>query len=205
MATVPDALLLAISSPYARRGVLWDAYRLHYGREVDGILVWQAPTRVMNPSVDERVVTEVYAQDESAAAAEFGAEFRKHIESFVAREAVTAVVVSGRRELKPMSGVVYRAFVDPSGGSQDAMTLAVAHLDDGKVIVDAVRECRPPFSPASVVSEFAVLLSEYRITCVTGDRYAGEWPRERFREHGIGYVVAEQSKGELYASLLAKD
>ena len=29
MATVPGALLLAMSSPYARRGVVWDAYQRH--------------------------------------------------------------------------------------------------------------------------------------------------------------------------------
>ena len=47
MATVPGPLLLAISSPYARRGVLWDVHRRHYGQDGD-VLVWQAPSRTMN-------------------------------------------------------------------------------------------------------------------------------------------------------------
>jgi hypothetical protein len=41
------------------------------------------------------------------------------------------------------------------------MTLAVAHKTtrpDERVIVDAIREVRPPFSPQAVVDNFAVLL-----------------------------------------------
>jgi CO/xanthine dehydrogenase FAD-binding subunit len=34
-ATVPGALLMGISSPYARRGVLWDMYRRYYGKPGD--------------------------------------------------------------------------------------------------------------------------------------------------------------------------
>src|SRR5438552_7254065 len=87
MATVPGALLLAISSPYARRGCLWDAYRQHHGQDGDRVLVWQAPTRAMNPTVDERVVAEAYSADEVSASAEYGARFRLDVESFIAREA----------------------------------------------------------------------------------------------------------------------
>jgi hypothetical protein len=122
MATVPGAMLLGISSPYSRRGVLWNAYRQHFGEDSD-VLVWQASTESMNPNVDERVIAEAYRDDPVAATAEYGAEFRSDIDSYVTREAVEAVVVPGRRELPPVPNVRYRAFVDPSGGSQDSMTL----------------------------------------------------------------------------------
>ena len=42
MATIPGAMLLCASSPYARRGALFDAYRKHFGKDNDPILVWQA-------------------------------------------------------------------------------------------------------------------------------------------------------------------
>ena len=65
-------------------------------------------------------------------------------------------------------------------------------------VLDAIRERRPPFSPEDVVREFAALLKSYRITEVQGDRYAGEWPCERFREHGFTYETAAKPKSDLY-------
>jgi hypothetical protein len=37
---------------------------------------------------------------------------------------------------------------------------------------------------------------------VSGDKYAGEWPRERFRVHGIEYITAEKPKSDIYRDLL---
>jgi hypothetical protein len=167
------------------------------------VLVWQADTRSMNPAVDPQLIADAYAADDAAAAAEYGAEFRRDIESFVSREAIDAVVVAGCHELPPVAGRSYVAFVDPSGGSQDSMTLAVAHRAIvGTIVLDCVRERRPPFSPADVVDEFAALLRAYRVSTVTGDRYGGEWPRDAFRAVGIEYRPAEQSKSEYYGALL---
>jgi hypothetical protein len=53
-----------------------------------------------------------------------------------------------------------------------------------------------------VVREFASLLQTYHVSRVQGDRYAGEWPRERFREHGVTYVPSEKPKSDLYRDLL---
>ncbi len=207
MATVPGALLLCISSPYARRGALWEAYRAHYGQDGDPVLIWQADTGSMNPTVDAHTIEAAYDADPAVAAAEYGAEFRGDIESFVAREAVEAGVVPGRFELPPVSSLSYTGFVDPAGGSGgDSMTLAIAHAEpqaDRQIgVLDLLREARPPFSPEQVVAEYAALLKTYRVTRVVGDRYAGEWPREQFRKLGIQYEAAAQAKSELYRDLL---
>ena len=202
MATIPGAMLLCISTPYARRGVLWDVYRRHYGHDGDPVLVWQADTRSMNPTVEKRVIVEAYEQDELAASAEYGAEFRRDIESFLALEAVEAVVVPERRELPALPRQHYVAFCDPSGGSRDSMTLAIAHQEESKVVLDALRERRPPFSPEDVVKEFSEQMKAYRISKVSGDRYGGDWPLDRFKTHGIRYEAVSKPKSDLYLELL---
>ena len=202
MATIPGSMLLCASSPYARRGALFDAHRKHFGKDGDSVLVWHAPTRAMNPTVRQSVIDEAAERDPASAAAEYGAEFRSDVESFVNREAVEACVSVGVRERQPISGVTYSAFVDPSGGSADSMTLAIGHQEDNVAVLDAIRERRPPFSPEDVVLEFSAILKSYRILNVTGDRYAGEWPRERFREHGIAYELAATPKSDFYRDLL---
>ena len=65
------------------------------------------------------------------------------------------------------------------------MTAAVTHVEGDRILLDAVRERMPPFSPEKVAQEFAGFFRSYGISTITGDRYGGEWPREPFRKHGI--------------------
>jgi hypothetical protein len=205
MATIPGAMLLCASSPYAKRGALHDAYARHFGK-AGPILVWKAPTRTMNPTVPAAVIAEAMERDPASAMAEFQAEFRNDIESYTTTEAVCACVQAGVRERAADRKHHYVGFVDPSGGSADAFTLAIAHSEGDReqrtAILDLIREVRPPFSPEAVTQEFADILKSYRITKVSGDRYAGEWPREQFRKHGVNYEPAGKSKSELYVDLL---
>ncbi|HZK89493.1 MAG TPA: terminase large subunit [Stellaceae bacterium] len=205
MATIPGAMLLSGSSPYARRGALWNAFRRHFGKNDAPELVWKAATRTMNPSVPQSVIDEAIERDPANAAAEFGGEFRTDIEGFVSREIVEALVEPGRFELPRIHGVAYSGFVDPAGGSgQDAYTLAIAHQDQKTkaVVVDLLRERRPHFSPEQVTTEFADQLKAYGCTKVMGDRWGGEFPREIFRKHGIAYEISEKPKSDLYRELL---
>ena len=201
MATIPGAMLLCASSPYARRGALWTAFRKFFGKE-SPVLVWKADTRTMNPTVPQSIIDEAYENDPASAAAEYGAEFRTDVETFVSREVVEAAVVAGRFELQPVRGTHYVAFADPSGGSSDSMTLAICHREGERVVVDCLRERRSPFSPDGVVFDFVAVARSYAIASIRGDRYAGLWPRERFAVHGVEYVVAEKTKSELYRDLL---
>ena len=207
LARVPGSLLVVVGSPYARRGILWQAAQRAATGGDSSLVYVQAPTLKLNPGFDQAAVEKALAEDPSGAAAEYLAEFRRDIESFVSREAVEACTVEGRRELPPTAGLSYSAFVDPSGGSADSFTLAIGHAEtrggQPGAVVDCFRERRPPFSPEAVVSEFAALLKSYRVPTVTGDRYAGEWPREAFRRHGITYEPAAKPKSDLYRDALA--
>jgi hypothetical protein len=169
---LPDAMLLCASSPYAKRGALYDAFRKYFGQNDAPVLVWRASTTMMNPSVPASVISDAFDRDPANAAAEYGAEFRCDIEAFVSREAVEACVIKRRYELPPTKGLSYVAFVDPSGGSADSMTLAIAHREGGRAVLDAVREAKPPFSPELVTADFAKLLKTYGLKKVQGVKYA---------------------------------
>ena len=109
--------------------------------------------------------------------AEFGAQFRRDIESFTNIESVEAVVAEGITDRYPTSGQIYYGFVDPSGGSKDAFTLAIGHKERDTAVLDCIREVRPPFSPEGVVYDFSETLKRYNVSKVVGDRYAGDWPK----------------------------
>ena len=198
LGTIPGSILLIASSPYRKRGAVWTSYGQHHGKDDAPVLVWKAGTRDMFPGFPQRIIDKAYADDPERASAEYGAEFRSDLSDFIGRDIIRACTAMGIYELAPAGGINYRAFVDPSGGSADSMTLAIAHRDGDRAILDAVREAKPPFSPEAVVTDFAALLKSYGVKRVTGDRYAGEWPRERFRTHEVQYDLAEQPKSEIY-------
>jgi hypothetical protein len=200
-ANIPGAMLLGVSSPYAQQGALWEAHERNYGKDTDE-LCWVADTRSMNPTISQRLIDKAFEKDPAAASAEYGAQFRQDLANFLTYEAISACVAAGRFELPPVAGQTYYGFVDTSGAVGDAMTLAVAHEEQGAAVLDLLREIHPPFSPEAAVKEFATDLKRYRVSSVTGDRYAGEWPRERFSVNGVQYCVSEKTRSQVYLDFL---
>ena len=84
MATIPNAILLCALSSHARKGVLFDAHRKHYGQDGDPILVWQADTRVdecdgaASPTSTNMLLMILFR-----AAAEYLAQFRSDLEGYI--------------------------------------------------------------------------------------------------------------------------
>ena len=123
MITQPGSLLIGLSSPYAKKGLLYEKYRDHFGRDDSKVLIWQADTATMNPQVDKEEIEAAYHDDPISAAAEFGAQFRDDLQTYIVPEAIEACVERGVYERSPLPGVTYFGFIDPAGGSgQDAMT-----------------------------------------------------------------------------------
>jgi hypothetical protein len=72
--------LAVISSPYARRGELYLTHKANYGKDGDPlILVAQGASRVLNPSLPQRVVDRAMEKDAAKAKAEYLAEFRTDV------------------------------------------------------------------------------------------------------------------------------
>jgi hypothetical protein len=179
LSTTGGPLIIA-SSPYAKRGVIWESHRKHFGRNGDPrILVAQGTSRDFNPSLPKSVVDRALERDRAAASAEYLAQFRSDIESFVSFEVVTACV-GDYVEMAALSKHCYSAFTDPSGGSADSFTMAISHREGERIFIDAIREVQPPFSPEAVIGEFAALCKSYRVSKIVGDRYAGEFPANFF-------------------------
>jgi hypothetical protein len=202
LATIPESLLIGISTPYSRSGVLWDQFKAGFGK-AGGPLVWRAESLKMNPTLDRQVIEQALADDPAAARSEWQSEWREDIQAFLNIESIEAAVIPGRFELPPVKGISYVAFIDPSGGRVDSFVLAVGHREkSGKIVLDVLRERRPPFKPVGVVQEFADVLNEYHILSAKSDRYAGEWVTEAFEKEKVEIKNSELPASELYLELL---
>ena len=198
-----DSMLIGISTPYSKRGILYEAFKKHYGQDEGGPLIWRAPTLTMNPTIDKKLIEQAFDQDPQRAISEYDAVFRTDIEQLIPLEAIENVTIPGRYELPRIWGTEYQAFTDPSGGRQDSFTLGIAHKDKKtKTILDLLREVKPPFEPEKVVSEFAGVLRAYGVSTVVADRYAGEWVTDSFRRNGIAVRSSKLNKSEIYLELL---
>jgi hypothetical protein len=199
MATVPGAMLLCASSPHAKCGALWDAHRKHFGQDDDSVLVWQASTRDMNPGVPQSYIDQHMADDPARAAAEYLAEFRADLETFLDDALIERAVEYGRpAELPPRENIVYHCFTDMSGGGREASTLCICHRDGERIIANVIRGRRGPHDPAKVAAEFAALAKQYRCRIMTGDNYAKEWVAGAYRSAGLEYRRSPLVKSDLY-------
>jgi hypothetical protein len=201
-----NGMLAMISSPYWRKGIIYDAWNKHHGEKGDkSVLVAAGSTKDFNPTVSQRRIDLAYAEDAIAAQTEYGGAWRSDVEAFLSIEAVRAVVMTGVFELPYQSGRDYIGFVDPAGGSGggDSMTLGIAFKQDDIAILACVRETKPPFSPAAVVAEYAQLLKKYGCKEVIGDAWGSQFVEEAFLSQNVRYRQADKNRSELYLEALA--
>ena len=195
-----NGMLIGISTPYRKLGLLHQKHRNHFGVNGDDVLVVQGASKTFNPSLSEGAIAAQRAADPAAATSEWDAEFRSDLAAFLDDALIDAAVEHGRPlELPPVGGVFYQAFTDAAGGvGADAYTVSIAHKQGEHVIVDVVRGTTGKFDPQEVTKEYAALLKEYRVRQVTGDAYAAEWVGSAWQQCGVHYARSEQAKSQVY-------
>jgi hypothetical protein len=196
-------LLIGISTPYRKIGLLFQKHRNHFGVPGDDVLVVQGPSAAFNPNLSQTSIDAAIAADPEGASAEWSASFRADISGYLDDATIEAAIDYGRPlELPRREGCIYKAFVDASGGRHDHYCIAVAHRQEGRYIVDAVVGVAPPFDPGWATKELADVVKRYGCHRITGDSYSAEWVRTVWRHQGIVYYPAEMTKSELYLEAL---
>jgi hypothetical protein len=198
---MPGAKLVGISTPYGRMGYLYQMHREHFGVADSDILIWQADTRTMNPTYDQQMIDRLVRRDPVAMRAEYAAEFREDVSAFLPLELIEAAMT--RQQALPEPGHAYTAFVDPSGGRSDSMTLAICHAEGEKIILDRIEERVPPLDPQAVAKEFSDLMKAYGLHSATSDRFGGVWVSDAFQKQGIRMDMSDLSASDLYLNFAA--
>jgi hypothetical protein len=198
---IPGSRLIGISTPYGRMGFLYDIHREHFGKAESDFLVWQADTRTMNPLYDEAMIRRLVKRDPIAMRAEYDAQFREDVTAFLPLELIELSMV--RQQALPAPGYSYTCFVDPSGGRHDSMTLAVAHCEGEKIILDRIEERHPPFDPQAVVKEFSDVIKAYGCHSATSDRFGGVWVSDSFQKAGVRMDMSDLPASDLYLNFAA--
>jgi Phage Terminase len=197
-----NGMLIGISTPYRRVGLLHAKHREHFGQPSDDVLVVQGPSTAFNPNLTQAEIDAAIADDPEGARAEWEATFRSDLAAFFDEATIEAAVDRDRPLELPPRAHQYSAFVDPSGGRNDAFTICIGHEEGESFVADVVRGTKPPFDPQEVVKSYAALLKDYGITEVTGDGYSESWVETAFQDVGIAYQRSELKKSQLYLEAL---
>lgn len=192
--------LVKISTPYWQRGEIWTDFKEYYGKANDHVLVFRGSTELFNPSFSQKKLDAARRRDLVAYETEFLAHFRTDLSGMYDPMVIDKAVDLDRpMELEWRDGWGYAAFVDVAGGGgKDSYAVAIGHLEDSRIVVDVVRSRPPKFNPEDVTREYSLLLTNYRINTVRGDKFSGDFALHAYAKNDITYERAEKPKSALY-------
>jgi hypothetical protein len=136
-----NGMLIGISTPYRKVGLLYQKYRDWYGVTNNEVLVVKGTNKQFNPSLSDNIIDTMRAADPTAAASEWDVEFRTDLSGLFDDELIDRAIMYDRPlELPPLPSYHwYQAYTDPGGGRQDSYTLAIGHKEGENFIIDLVR------------------------------------------------------------------
>jgi hypothetical protein len=91
-----DGMLVGISTPYRRMGLLHAKHRDHFGQPGDDVLVVQGDAGTFNPTLSAALIESHRASDPESAVAEWDAQFRTDIAQFLSEDLIELAIDRSR-------------------------------------------------------------------------------------------------------------
>jgi hypothetical protein len=189
-------VLVAISTPWARRGLHFDTCEENLGKTGSNKLVVHAPTRVLNPTLSEARTREL-EPDPRRWRREYAAIPGDTDEGFLRRDEILACVDRGVELRPPVAGVHYVIGADLAF-RRDRAVGVVLHREYRRrdnsppvdlVVVDAVRAWTPqPGAPLRfdrVIDDLAGLARRFGNARIVRDFFSGDAVDSGLRERGV--------------------
>jgi hypothetical protein len=197
-------MLIGISTPYRRVGLLHAKHRDCFGKDDANVLVVQGATELFNPTINKAEIAAARAADPHGAVSEWDAGFRSDLAAFLDDASIDAAIDYGRPlELPPREGVTYHAFTDATGGGPDTFTLCIGHLEGERFVCDVIRGSRGHDLNGTAL-EFAKVARDYGAHQIWGDNYGKGWVSGAFLAAGLEYMRCQRVRSDLYLDGLPK-
>jgi len=169
--------LIKISTPYMRRGEIFQDFKEYWGKPNDDVLVFQGSTELFNPAFYERKKKQLERLKkrkpltfETEHLAYFRSDLSNMYDSIVIDNAIN---FDRPLELPYIEDFEYKSFVDVAGGGgRDSYALAIGHLEGERIVIDVVRSSVPKFNPDEVTAQYCELLNQYGVSKVKGRQTA---------------------------------
>jgi hypothetical protein len=214
----PDALIVGISSPYNKAGLLYSYWEAgtdgHKAKNVDkqdfrNVIVIHGPTAALgNPLVTRESLEDEQARDPKAFEREVLAVFQDSVSGFLNTTLLKAAVDRGLTERPYNARYTYVAAIDPAFRN-DAFGFSIFHMDEnGMVVQDAVRRYVAPhgqsLNPSSIFTDLQPVIEQYHVAYVFSDQYHLESlaqiaPSFGFMIEGVPFKAS--NKAQIFGSL----
>lgn len=203
------AMLIKLSSPAIKQGVLYGEYKL--GK--DGLLPpsyvnFKAPTWLMNHIIPEEELAEEFQLDPTSFDQEYRGNFTDSISNFILPETIDKAVLTKQNFLSPEATPTrYYAAIDAAYKS-DRFTFSVVAYVNGRLkqfVSKGWKGTRQkPVSPNEVAEYIRVVTKEFGIDYVAADQYSFQPLKEIFEKYGISlqeYTFTPAFKKKIYFNL----
>jgi hypothetical protein len=205
------AILIKLSSPGIRQGVLYKEYEKWREEKLpDSYVVFKAPSWVWNDILPSEEFEEEWQLDAKGFDSEYRANFVDALSNFIVPEFTDLAVMPGVKFLPPEAeedGVTYSAAID-AAFKGDVFTFSVIGHFENRLKQYVIKGWEgTPENPvkASDVAKFArIICKQYGIDFVAADQYSFQPLREIFEQFGVTlkeYPFSITYKKKIYFNL----